>query len=268
VVYFDVHPNSVGRLPFTLTESSVLAVIPARFHSTRLPGKILADIAGRPMIEHVYRRAAAASSVHAVIVATDDERIANAVRAFGGAALMTRADHVSGTDRIAEVISQLPCRAIVNLQGDEPLIEPETIDAAVAPLLADPAVEMSTLSRPFASREEFNSPHVVKVVTDSSGNALYFSRSPIPYSRDAHGGIPPGARAHVGLYVYRRDTLLKLAALPAAALEREESLEQLRALAHGIRIRVVDTRHVAAGVDTPEDLERVRSLYGKHRTST
>ena len=249
MVYFDVHPNSVERLPFTLTESSVLAVIPARFHSTRLPGKILADIAGRPMIEHVYRRAAAASTVHAVIVATDDTRIADAVRAFGGAALMTRPDHVSGTDRIAEAVSQLPCRAIVNVQGDEPLIEPATIDAAVAPMLADPSLEMSTISRPFSGIEEFNSPHVVKVVTDLAGNALYFSRA-----------LLPGARAHVGLYVYRRETLLKLAALPPAPLELEESLEQLRALAHGIRIRVVDTRHTAAGVDTPEDLQRVRQM--------
>ena len=253
MVYFDVHPNSVERLPFTLTESSVLAVIPARFDATRLPGKILADIAGKPMIEHVYRRAAAASNVHAVIVATDDERIASAVRAFGGAALMTRADHVSGTDRIAEVVSQLPCRVVVNVQGDEPLIEPATIDAAVAPMLADATLEMSTVSRPWASADEFRSPHVVKVVTDLAGNALYFSRAPLA-----------GARAHVGLYVYRRDTLLKLAALPAAPLEREESLEQLRALSNGIRIRVVDTRHIAAGVDTPEDLDRVRSMMLTH----
>ena len=271
MVYFDVHPNSVQRLPFTLTESSVLAVIPARFHATRLPGKILADIAGCSMIEHVYRRAAAASTVHAVIVATDDERIADAVRAFGGAALMTRADHVSGTDRIAEVVSQMPCRCVVNVQGDEPLIEPATIDAAVAPMLADPSLEMSTVSRPLTGVDEFKSPHVVKVVTDLAGNALYFSRSPIPASGPSaaslstHGVtgenlavVPPLARAHVGLYVYRRDTLLKLATLPGAPLEREESLEQLRALAHGIRIRVVDTRHLSAGVDTPEDLERVR----------
>ena len=253
-----MHPNSVERLTSTLTESSVLAVIPARFHSTRLPGKILADIAGKPMIEHVYRRAAAASRVHAVLVATDDERIAQAVRSFGGAALMTRADHVSGTDRIAEAIGGLPCRAVVNLQGDEPLIDPETIDAAIAPLLADTSVEMSTLSRPFASADEFRSPHVVKVVTNLQGDALYFSRSPIPYSRAE--GLPVAARAHVGLYVYRRETLLKLAAAPAAPLELEESLEQLRALAHGIRIRVVETRYGAAGVDTPEDLERVRQM--------
>jgi 3-deoxy-manno-octulosonate cytidylyltransferase (CMP-KDO synthetase) len=257
-----VHPNSVERLPFTLTESSVLAVIPARFHSTRLPGKILADIAGKPMIEHVYRRAAAASRVHAVVVATDDERIAQAVRSFGGAALMTRADHVSGTDRIAEAIGRLPCLAVVNVQGDEPLIEPETIDAAIAPILADTSVEMSTLSRPFQSLEEFKSPHVVKVVTDLTGNALYFSRSPIPGSVSSvtRDTVPSMASAHVGLYVYRRQTLLKLAAAPAVPLELEESLEQLRALALGIRIRVVETRHIAAGVDTPEDLERVRHM--------
>ena len=260
-----MHPNSVERLPFTLTESSVLAVIPARFHSTRLPGKILADIAGKTMIEHVYRRAAAASRVHAVLVATDDDRIAQAVRSFGGAALMTRADHPSGTDRIAEAISSLPCRAVVNVQGDEPLIEPEMIDAAVAPLLADGSVEMSTLSRPFQNLEEFKSPHVVKVVTNLRGDALYFSRAPIPASGPtapsaALGSIPAAARAHVGLYVYRRETLLKLAAAPAVPLELEESLEQLRALALGIRIRVVETRHIAAGVDTPEDLERVKQM--------
>ena len=264
-----MHPNSVERAKLTLTESSVLAVIPARFHSTRLPGKILADIAGKPMIEHVYRRAAAASHVHAVIVATDDERIAAAVRSFGGVAQMTRADHVSGTDRIAEVVSQLPCRAVVNVQGDEPLIEPDTIDAAIAPLLADASVEMSTLSRPFQSVEEFKSPHVVKVVTNLRGDALYFSRAPIPASAPAaaqESSVPAMSRAHVGLYVYRRETLLKLASTPAAALEIEESLEQLRALAHGIRIRVVETRHIAAGVDTIEDLERVRQLMLVTRT--
>ena len=274
-----MHPNSVQRLPFALTESSILAVIPARFHSTRLPGKVLADIAGKTMIEHVYRRAAAASRVHAVIVATDDERIANAVRSFGGAALMTRADHLSGTDRIGEAIADLACRAVVNVQGDEPLIEPETIDAAIAPLLADASVEMSTLSRPFQSLEEFKSPHVVKVVTNLQGDALYFSRAPIPASGPsapstsapratadtpaAVASLPAEARAHVGLYVYRRDTLLKLAGAPPVALELEESLEQLRALAHGIRIRVVETRHVAAGVDTPADLERVRCTFAR-----
>lgn len=269
-----MHPNSVERLPFTLTESSVLAVIPARFHSTRLPGKILADIGGKPMIEHVYRRASAATRVHGVIVATDDERIAAAVRGFGGAAIMTRTDHVSGTDRIAEVVATLPCRAVVNVQGDEPLIDPGTIDAAVEPLLADASVDMSTISRPFSSAAEFQSPHVVKVVTNLAGDALYFSRAPIPASaRSAPSAaltssVPSMAAAHVGLYVYRRETLLKLAAAPAVALELEESLEQLRALALGIRIRVVATRHVAAGVDTPEDLERVRTAFLNSATLT
>jgi 3-deoxy-manno-octulosonate cytidylyltransferase (CMP-KDO synthetase) len=262
VVLFVVHPNSVERLPFTLTESSVLAVIPARFQATRLPGKLLADIAGRPMVEHVYRRAAAARLVHAVIVATDDERIAGVVRAFGGAAVMTRADHVSGTDRIAEVVTAHPCRAVVNVQGDEPLIEPHTIDAAIKPLLEDSTVGMSTISRPFADADEFRNPNVVKVITDHRGHALYFSRSPIPCPRSGPA-LPEAARAHVGLYVYRRDTLLKLAALPAAPLEIIESLEQLRALAHGIRIRVVETAHAAAGVDTPEDLERVRRAFAR-----
>lgn len=252
-----MHPNSVERLPFTLTESSVLAVIPARYQSTRLPGKILADIAGHPMIEHVYRRAAAARTVHGVIVATDEERIAAAVRGFGGVAMMTRANHASGTDRIAEVVAALPCRVVVHLQGDEPLIEPDTIDAAVRPLLEDSTVEISTVSRPLLNAEEFRNPNVVKVVTNYRGDALYFSRAPIPFSREP--GLPAPVRAHVGLYVYRRETLLKLAGLAAAPIETVESLEQLRALANGLRIRVVETKHAAAGVDTLEDLERVRS---------
>ena len=254
-----MHPNSVERLPFTLTESSVLAVIPARFQSTRLPGKILANIAGRPMIEHVFRRAAAARLVTAVVVATDDERIAAAVRAFGGTAVMTRADHVSGTDRTAEVVAAHPCRAVVNIQGDEPLIEPGTIDAAVAPILEDATLEISTACRPLTDADEFRSPNVVKVVSDDRGLALYFSRAPIPFPRENAAEVPALARAHMGLYVYRRDTLLKLAALPATPLELVESLEQLRAMAHGIRIRVVDTPHVTMAVDTPADLERVRS---------
>ena len=205
------------------------------------------------MIEHVYRRTAAAALVHAALVATDDERIARAVESFGGAAIMTRTDHLSGTDRIAEVVAQLPCRLVVNVQGDEPLIEPDTIDAAVAPLLDDATLEMSTLCRPLAGDHELAAQSVVKVITDLTGRALHFSRSPMP-----------GSAAHIGLYVYRRDVLLKLAALPAAPLETLESLEQLRALAHGIGIRVIPTRHGSAGVDTPEDLERVRQLLAPH----
>lgn len=206
------------------------------------------------MIAHVYRRASAASLVHATLVATDDARIARAIEAIGGVAVLTRPNHVSGSDRIAEVVSQLPCRLVVNVQGDEPMLDPTTIDAAVAPMLADSTLEMSTLCRPLADDSELQAKSIVKVVTDLKGRALHFSRSAMP-----------GSAAHIGLYVYRRDILLKLAALPPAPLEILESLEQLRALSHGIGIRVVPTTHASAGVDTPADLERVRQLLAPHK---
>lgn len=230
------------------------------------------------MIEHVYRRAASAASVDAVVVATDDHRIADAVTAFGGVVLMTRPDHATGTDRIAEIVSALPCRLVVNVQGDLPIIDPAMIDAAVAPLVADPSLEMGTLSRPFRDHAEFLSPHVVKVVTDQRGQALYFSRAAIPHSRSprstVHGpqselpgprtaapeppaAVPAAARAHIGLYVYRRDILLRLAGLPATPLEQLETLEQLRALEHGIGVHVTDSHFDSIEVDTPDDLERV-----------
>ena len=214
------------------------------------------------MIEHVYRRASAASSVNHVIVATDDERIANVVSSFGGVAVMTRSDHATGTDRIAEVVQHLPCRLVVNVQGDEPLIEPETIDAAVRPLVADGSIDLGTLCRPIRDAHEFTNPHLVKVVTDRRGDALYFSRAPIPagHAITAPAVLLAGARAHIGLYVYRRDVLLRLAALAPTPLERLEGLEQLRALEHGLRITVTTVQHQSAGVDTPEDLERVRQL--------
>lgn len=245
-------------LPFKLTESSVVAIIPARYHSTRLPAKALADIAGRPMIEHVYRRAAEARSVAGVIVATDDTRIAQAVTRFGGVAWMTRVDHPSGTDRLAEVARDLPCGVVINVQGDEPLLDPRLIDAVVAPLQADPGLDMATACRPAESPEEFASPHAVKVVRDAAGRALYFSRAPIPHPRDAAGGVPAEARVHIGLYGYRRAALLRLAGLAPSPLERTEALEQLRALAHGLAIQVVDTTYQSIGVDTPADLARVR----------
>ncbi|MBI3263915.1 MAG: 3-deoxy-manno-octulosonate cytidylyltransferase [Acidobacteria bacterium] len=287
--------------------------MPARFQSSRLPGKPLLDIDGRPMIEHVYRRAAAVRSVSAVIVATDDERIASAVRAFGGDARLTRADHYSATDRLAEVAERLDCELVVNVQGDEPLIDPQAIDAAITPFEADPALEMSTLCRAIDDPAELADPHVVKVVMDRQGFALYFSRAPIPFDRrtvfpdgpanrgrqgssgprPAEAGVPaPQATAvakamavrrsfarrrkagagrhqwrsalpafkHLGLYVYRRSVLLALARLQPTPLEVAESLEQLRALEHGYRIRVVETTAESIGVDTPEDLERVRRI--------
>lgn len=207
------------------------------------------------MIEHVYQRAAAARSIDHVLVATDDQRIAAAVEAFGGTAVMTDAAHPSGTDRLAEVAATLPCAIIVNVQGDEPLIDPAAIDAVVAPLLANPAVEMSTLCRAIEA-DELASPHVVKVVCDRAGYALYFSRAPIPHDRD--GAAPGLARAHVGLYGYRRATLLRLAQLAPTPLELSERLEQLRALEHGIRITVLETASRSGGVDTPDDLARIR----------
>ena len=223
------------------------------------------------MVEHVYRRAASARGVDAVVVATDDERSAATVRSFGGIAMMTRAGHRTGTDRIAEVAASLSCEIVLNVQGDEPLIEPEMIEQVIAPLIADPMLEMSTVCVPISDRSDYANPNVVKVVLDRTGRALYFSRSPIPHFRDSGLGIrdaknpaSPEARSpnpvykHIGLYGYHRTFLLKFATLPQTPLERAESLEQLRALEHGYRIHTVETKYDSIGVDTPEDLERVR----------
>ena len=234
-------------------------MIPARYAASRLPGKPLAVIAGRPMIEHAYRRASAARGVAAVIVATDDDRVASAVAGFGGRWVMTRPDHASGTDRIAEVARGLSCDLIVNVQGDEPALAPSAIEQAIAPLAADASIVMGTLGSPLDDASDPQNPHVVKVLVDRQGFALYFSRAPVPYRREA--GAPGSAvLRHVGLYVYRREFLLTLASLPRTPLERAESLEQLRALEHGYRINVVETAYQAFSVDTPEDLERVRRL--------
>lgn len=209
------------------------------------------------MIEHVYRRASEARSVDGVVVATDDQRIRSAVEAFGGAALMTSPSHVSATDRLAELAATTACRLVVNVQGDEPLLDAAVIDGTVAAMLHDPSIEMATACRPLRVEERAN-PHVVKVVTDRLGFALYFSRAPIPFGRDA--STADLGRAHIGLYVYRRDVLLRLARLAPTPLECVEALEQLRALEHGIRIKVVETHYESIGVDTADDLERVRRL--------
>jgi 3-deoxy-manno-octulosonate cytidylyltransferase (CMP-KDO synthetase) len=211
------------------------------------------------MIEHVYRRAASAPSVNAVVVATDDVRIASAVERFGGIARLTRSSHRTGTDRLAEVAEDLPCDIVVNVQGDEPLIEPQVIEDVIAPLEADPTLQMSTVRRRITDEAEYTNPHVVKVVVDADGTALYFSRSPIPFARDGSRGAV-GAYKHVGLYAYRRSFLLAFARLQPTPLEMAESLEQLRALEHGFRIRTVEIQHDSIGVDTPEDLERARRL--------
>jgi 3-deoxy-manno-octulosonate cytidylyltransferase (CMP-KDO synthetase) len=255
---------------------SIVAIIPARFASTRLPGKPLSDIHGKTLIERVHARASAARLPDRVLVATDDERIAAAVRGFGGEAVMTSPRHRTGTDRLAEAARTIEAEIVVNVQGDEPLLDPAGVDAAVEALLGDPGLPMSTLSLPLGGVEEMLAPSVVKVVTDARGDALYFTRSPVPHVRDAGGGdgreaaaaaVARGlARKHVGLYVYRRDALLRFASLPPCPLEEAEGLEQLRALYHGIRIRVVAREgEESVHVDTPDDLERVRALLAPEK---
>ncbi len=239
----------------------VVAVIPARYASSRFPGKALADLAGKPMVQHVVERAAQAKTVGRVLVATDDERIAAAVRAFGTEAVLTDPGHPSGTDRIAEAIREVRCDLVVNVQGDEPLLPPEMVDEAVEPFFADPALEMGTVCRAIEDPRDVADPNVVKVVRDLQGYALYFSRSPVPHTRDGQrqaGGAQPCK--HIGLYVYRRAFLFRFTAWKPTPLEEAERLEQLRALEHGVRIRVVETRHDSVGVDTPDDLARVQRL--------
>ena len=239
-------------------QRKILGVIPARFGSTRFPGKALANVDSRTMLQHVYERVSMARYLQNVIIATDDDRIYNEARRFGARVLMTRADHVSGTDRVAEVASAFEdIELVVNIQGDEPLIDPDAIDTAVLPLLEEPAIPMATLKKRIEDPRELADPNVVKVVTDRFENALYFSRATIPYARDA-GSVP--CFKHIGLYVYRREFLLRYATLPVGPLEQTERLEQLRALENGFRIRVVETDYESFGIDTPDDLERVQSL--------
>lgn len=234
----------------------VAVVIPARYASSRLPGKPLLRETGKYLIQHVYERACEASCAAEVIVATDDDRIRAAVASFGGRAEMTRAEHPSGTDRVAEVAGRLTADVVVNLQGDEPLIEPEAIDLLAGLLASDPAAEMATLAVPIADRDTYLSPNVVKVVCDDRGRALYFSRSPIPMVRDGEPDFaarPARFLQHLGLYAYRRDFLPRIAATPPHPLEESEKLEQLRVLGTGGTILVGRVAHAHRGVDTPAD---------------
>jgi 3-deoxy-manno-octulosonate cytidylyltransferase (CMP-KDO synthetase) len=243
-------------LTHAFRSARVVAVIPSRFRSTRLPGKPLALIDGRTMVEHVHRRAESARLVDAVVVATDDERIARVVDAFGGTAVMTSADHATGTDRLAEVAAALESELVINVQGDEPLMSADAIDAAVALLLDKPDELMGTLRHRIDDVRELYTPSIVKVVVDRDGYALYFTRAAVPFMLPGHDA--PVLWRHLGLYSYRRTFLLTLANLPQTPLERAEGLEQLRVLEHGFRIRTVETTADTIGVDTPEDLERVR----------
>lgn len=245
----------------------MIVVIPARYGSTRLPGKPLLDIAGQPMIVRVIERARQSGAAR-VVVATDDARILEAVKNFGGEAVMTRADHPSGTDRLAETIALLGLAdeyIVVNVQGDEPLMPPGLIRQVADVLATHPAAVMATASHAITRREDFTNPNIVKVVTDHEGMALYFSRAPIPWPRDVMAGTsgaPVKAFRHIGIYAYRAGFVARYAQWPACPLETTESLEQLRVLWQGEKIAVVEADEApAAGVDTPEDLERVRKYF-------
>jgi 3-deoxy-manno-octulosonate cytidylyltransferase (CMP-KDO synthetase) len=256
-------------------QKNVIAIIPARYASTRLPGKMLLPVAGKPLILHTVDRANEASSVSHVIVATDDQRIFDAVTGSGNEAVMTSAEHQSGSDRIAEVARTLPENSIVvNVQGDEPVISPATIDAAVNALIGDPSANMSTTYERIGSVEDLFNPNIVKIVVGENGNAVYFSRSPVPYPRDAaqrHGGdlvsalrkepeLLAGFHKHTGLYVYRREYLLEFTKLEQTGLEKLEMLEQLRALENGVSIVAVEFFSRSIGVETADDLKFVRAI--------
>ncbi|WP_425058587.1 8-amino-3,8-dideoxy-manno-octulosonate cytidylyltransferase [Sporomusa carbonis] len=244
---------------------NILCVIPARYASTRLPGKPLAMIAGKPMIRHVYERAKQAKRPGAVLVATDHSLVYDAVKAFGGQVMMTSPGHPTGTDRLAEVAAQYADADImINVQGDEPLIAPEVIDLLAGAFDDDPELTMATLMTEM-DESEYNLPSAVKVVTNLNGYALYFSRSLLPYPRTKPPGGPLPVYKHIGIYAYRRDFLLKYAALAPTPLELTESLEQLRALEHGYKIKVLKTDFKAIGVDTPEDLEKVNAYFQKNK---
>lgn len=238
-----------------------VAIIPARYASERFPGKVIAPLAGKPLVVHTYERASRASSLADIFVATDDARVVAAVAPYGVQTVMTRSDHATGTDRIAEVAANLDADIIVNVQADEPLVDPWLIDATVQPLLDDPDLPMATARHAIHDPAQINDPNCVKVVCDAQGRALYFSRSPIPFMRET--GRDPLHEAiywqHIGLYVFRRPFLLEYAAMPSTPLERLEKLEQLRVLEHGYPIAVVEAKETSIGVDTPEDLARAEA---------
>ncbi len=243
----------------SIVPKRILGVIPARFASSRFPGKALTLIAGKSMLQHVYERVSMARYLTHVVIATDDQRIYDEARSFKAAVRMTREDHASGTDRVAEVASADTADLVINIQGDEPLIDPDAIDAMLLSMLDDSDVPMGTLKKRIDDREEVTNPNVVKVVTDRHHNAIYFSRCPIPFVRDAADTTTH--YKHVGLYAYRRDFLLRYSDLPVGPLEKAERLEQLRALENGFPIRVVETDYDSLGVDTPEDLVKVSALF-------
>ncbi|MGB8323290.1 MAG: 3-deoxy-manno-octulosonate cytidylyltransferase [Candidatus Acidiferrum sp.] len=248
-----------------MSKPSVVAVIPARYASTRLPGKPLVPLAGKPMVQHVYEHTKLASTVNRVIVATDDQRIIDAVRAFGGEARMTRVDHRTGTERTAEVAAHETGDVFVNVQGDEPLIDPAAIDTAVQALLEGEPAQIATVATPIRVTADIMDPNIVKTVLDFDENALYFSRAPIPWVRDTQHKVHVKYWKHLGLYVFQRDALLEYPTLPQGELERIEQLEQLRWLENGWKIRVAEVEHDAVSVDVAEDVVRVEKLMDEEK---
>ena len=245
----------------TLPAQQTVAVIPARYGATRLPGKPLADICGKPMIQWVYERVRQARGISRIIVATDDDRVMKAVKSFGGEAMMTSPELQSGTDRVAAVAEQVPADIYINIQGDEPLMDSAAIESALE-LVRSGQFSFGTAMTPLVSESELLDPSVVKVLVDRDKRAIYFSRHPIPYSRGPKPapGQPFACQRHVGLYVYSRETLRRFRALPVSLIEQAEVLEQLRALEHGIALGVAQANFTSIGVDTPEDLEKVRRI--------
>jgi 3-deoxy-manno-octulosonate cytidylyltransferase (CMP-KDO synthetase) len=241
-------------------QPQVIVVIPARYASVRLPGKPVVNLAGKPLVQHVYERAQLAKRVHRVLVATDDQRIVDAVQGFGGEARMTRLDHRTGTERIAEVAAHQAGDVFVNVQGDEPLIDPDAIDTAVGALLEEPAAQIATVATSIRHAGDIMDPNVVKTVLDFDNNALYFSRAPIPWVRDSGQKVHVNYWKHLGLYVFQRDALLEYPTLPQGELEKVEQLEQLRWMENGWKIRVAEVAHDAVSVDVPEDIARVEKL--------
>ena len=246
-----------------MASGDVIIVIPARYGSTRLPGKPLVPIAGTSMIQRVYEQAKKSKLATEVIVATDDERIVKAVEAFGGTARMTRADHRTGTERVAEVAAHTGGKVFVNVQGDEPLVNPEVVDAAIGALLEEPAAEIATVATPIKLPADIMDPNIVKALLDFDDNALYFSRAPVPWVRDTGTKVQARHLKHLGLYVFQREALLEYPTLPQGTLEKIEQLEQLRWLENGWKIRVAEVEHDSVSVDVPEDVTRVEQLLQK-----
>jgi 3-deoxy-manno-octulosonate cytidylyltransferase (CMP-KDO synthetase) len=246
-----------------MDSSEAVIVIPARYGSTRLPAKPLVPLAGKPMIQWVYERTKLAKSAGRVIVATDDDRILKVVQEFGGEARMTRTDHRTGTERIAEVAAHVEGKLFVNVQGDEPLLDPAAVDAAVAALEGEPPAAIATVAVLIRTPADIMDPNVVKTVLDFDDNALYFSRAPIPWVRDSAHKIHARHLKHLGLYAFQRDALLEYPTLPQGELERLEQLEQLRWLENGWKIRVAEVEHDAVSVDVPQDVARVEKLLSK-----